>query len=228
MKIAYFVNRYPKVSHSFIRREILALERQGFTIERYALRGWNDATLTNPQDVAERDKTRFVLQGGMWRLALHAVVFALHQPRRFWRGLTTAFALARGGDRTLAHHLVTLAEAAMLADWLRLGGARHLHAHFGTNSAEVAMLVHALGGPPYSFTAHGSVTNSCRQHIGHGGVHSGRDRIFSVQAMDGQTQNARIKVGKDFRKGRSGHLCLRLSIHSLKRTTCQFSDGYSL
>jgi colanic acid/amylovoran biosynthesis glycosyltransferase len=30
-----------------------------------------------------------------------------------------------------------------------------LHAHFGTNPAEVAMLVHALGGPPWSFTAHG-------------------------------------------------------------------------
>src|SRR5205814_1640747 len=32
---------------------------------------------------------------------------------------------------------------------------RHLHAHFGTNSAEVAMLVHALGGPAWSFTVHG-------------------------------------------------------------------------
>lgn len=29
MRIAYFINQYPKVSHSFIRREILALERQG-------------------------------------------------------------------------------------------------------------------------------------------------------------------------------------------------------
>ena len=32
---------------------------------------------------------------------------------------------------------------------------QHLHAHFGTNSAEVAMLVHVLGGPPWSFTVHG-------------------------------------------------------------------------
>src|SRR5262249_34080488 len=32
---------------------------------------------------------------------------------------------------------------------------RHLHAHFGTNSAEVAMLLHALGGPRWSFTVHG-------------------------------------------------------------------------
>jgi glycosyltransferase involved in cell wall biosynthesis len=30
-----------------------------------------------------------------------------------------------------------------------------MHAHFGTNSAEVAMLVHALGGPQWSFTIHG-------------------------------------------------------------------------
>ena len=32
---------------------------------------------------------------------------------------------------------------------------QHLHAHFGTNSAEVAMLVHVLGGPRWSFTVHG-------------------------------------------------------------------------
>jgi len=29
LRVAYLVNQYPKVSHSFIRREILALERQG-------------------------------------------------------------------------------------------------------------------------------------------------------------------------------------------------------
>jgi glycosyltransferase involved in cell wall biosynthesis len=39
--------------------------------------------------------------------------------------------------------------------WLKAFGATHIHAHFGTNSAEVAMLVHALGGPSYSFTVHG-------------------------------------------------------------------------
>ena len=39
--------------------------------------------------------------------------------------------------------------------WLKSFGATHVHAHFGTNSADVAMLAHALGGPPYSFTVHG-------------------------------------------------------------------------
>ena len=39
--------------------------------------------------------------------------------------------------------------------WLKSFGATHVHAHFGTNSAEVVMLIRALGGPPYSFTVHG-------------------------------------------------------------------------
>jgi glycosyltransferase involved in cell wall biosynthesis len=34
-------------------------------------------------------------------------------------------------------------------------GARHIHAHFGSNSAEVALYTHILGGPPFSFTVHG-------------------------------------------------------------------------
>jgi len=38
---------------------------------------------------------------------------------------------------------------------MRRGGVEHLHAHFGTNSATVALLARELGGPPFSFTVHG-------------------------------------------------------------------------
>jgi glycosyltransferase involved in cell wall biosynthesis len=38
---------------------------------------------------------------------------------------------------------------------LRESDSQRLHAHFGTNSAEVAMYVRCLGGPPFSFTVHG-------------------------------------------------------------------------
>jgi colanic acid/amylovoran biosynthesis glycosyltransferase len=46
-------------------------------------------------------------------------------------------------------------EACVVANWIRADGIRHLHAHFGTNSADVAMLAGVLSGCPYSFTAHG-------------------------------------------------------------------------
>jgi glycosyltransferase involved in cell wall biosynthesis len=64
-------------------------------------------------------------------------------------------ALARTGERGLTVHLTYLAEACLLRRWLRAGDVAHLHAHFGTNPAAVAMLCRILGGPPYSFTVHG-------------------------------------------------------------------------
>ncbi len=37
MRVAYFVNQYPAVSHTFIRRELEALEVSGLSVDRFAL-----------------------------------------------------------------------------------------------------------------------------------------------------------------------------------------------
>jgi len=154
LKIAYFINQYPKVSHSFIRREILALERQGFEILRIALRGW-DGALPDEEDQLEKRQTRYVLQGGLSALLLPILDRLLRSPARLLEALRLAIRMSRDSDRPLAYHLVYVAEACRVASWLRDFGAEHVHAHFGTNSAEVAMLARVLGGPPYSFTVHG-------------------------------------------------------------------------
>jgi glycosyltransferase involved in cell wall biosynthesis len=46
-------------------------------------------------------------------------------------------------------------EAAWLVRRLEQLKVEHLHAHFGTNPAAVALIVRAWGGPPFSFTVHG-------------------------------------------------------------------------
>ncbi|TXT24876.1 MAG: putative glycosyltransferase [Gallionellaceae bacterium] len=153
-RIAYIINQYPKVSHTFIRREILALEHQGFEILRIAHRGW-DAELADDEDKQERIKTRYILQDGFLAVLWAVVRTALTTPGRF----LSAFALAaklsgKRGERALPYHLAYLAEACRILPWLKSFGATHLHAHFGTNSTEVALLAHVLGGPPYSFTFH--------------------------------------------------------------------------
>lgn len=154
MKIAYFVNQYPKVSHTFIRREIAALERQGMSVERYALRGWN-AEVTDDEDVAERSRTQYVLQTGVVSLALDALVDALRHPVRMARGLRLAWKMSLGSNRPFPFHVIYLLEASRVARWLARSGARHLHAHFGTNSTEVVMLARVLSRATYSFTVHG-------------------------------------------------------------------------
>lgn len=154
MHIAYLINQYPKVSHSFIRREIQALERQGVTISRIALRGW-DGDLVDPDDQKEREHTRYVLKNGSLSLIIAVLRTLLTQPARLGRALALAWHMGKNADRPRPIHLIYLAEACRIRIWLRAASVDHLHAHFGTNSAEVAMLVHALGGPPWSFTVHG-------------------------------------------------------------------------
>ena len=155
LKVAYLVNQYPAVSHTFIKREIHALERQGVTVFRFALRGWQE-DLVDADDLQERSRTRYVLQGGLAALTSAFIRRALLGPRRWLAAAALAIRLARGSDRGLAVHLAYLAEACVLLDWLADAGVSHLHAHFATNPAEIALLVKALGGPSYSFTAHGS------------------------------------------------------------------------
>lgn len=166
-RIAYFINEYPKVSHSFIRREILALERQGFDIMRIALRGW-DGELVDREDQQERKLTRYVLQNGFFDLAWALLRALLIAPVRFVSALALAIRMGRRSDRPMYYHLIYLAEACRILPWLRSFGATHVHAHFGTNSAEVVMLAHQLGGPPYSFTAHGPEEFDRPQFIGLG------------------------------------------------------------
>jgi glycosyltransferase involved in cell wall biosynthesis len=154
LRIAYLVNHYPAVSHSFIRREILALEAQGVRIERLALRGW-DTPLADPLDLAERDRTRFVLRGGIASLFGAALRELVAHPGLTIAAARQALRMVRGSDRSWPYHAVYLAEACVAAQWLRASGVRHVHAHFGTNSAEVAMLAAPLAGATYSFTVHG-------------------------------------------------------------------------
>lgn len=153
-RIAYFVNQYPAVSHSFIRREIHGLEARGFEVLRVALYGWN-SDLVDQVDVAERGMTRYVLKDGLAALAIAAALMLLKRPGRFMSALKLAYAMSRKRGKPLAYHLAYLAEACRMVPWLDAYGAEHVHAHFGTNSAEVVMLANALGGPAYSFTVHG-------------------------------------------------------------------------
>ena len=152
--VAYLVNQYPKVSHSFIRREILALEQAGVAVHRMAMRGW-DADLVDPLDQSELRKTHFILQQGKIGLLFNALITALRAPSHFLHALRCVAKLSRLSGKNIFLHLIYLVEACDVVRYARSKNVGHIHAHFGTNSAEVALLARVLGGPEYSFTVHG-------------------------------------------------------------------------
>jgi colanic acid/amylovoran biosynthesis glycosyltransferase len=154
LKISYLINEYPKVSHSFIRREILALEQRGYLVQRVAIRGWN-GPLPDEQDRRERQLTSYLLREGPLALVAPTLMAFLRAPRRFFAAARLTLRMAHESDRPLAYHLVYLAEACRVLPWLTAFGAHRVHAHFGTNSTDVAMLANVLGGPPFGFTVHG-------------------------------------------------------------------------
>jgi len=153
-RVAYLINQYPKLSHTFIRREILALEQLGLEVVRIAVRK-HDTGEVDAADAAEADKTRYIL-GAPRAEILSACARALaRSPKLFRETLATAIALGRQSDGVTVKHLAYLAEACVLYEWLAEAKVSHVHAHFGTNAATVAMLCRLLGGPTYSFTVHG-------------------------------------------------------------------------
>lgn len=154
MKLAYLFNWYPQPSTTALRREVLAFEKMGIPIHRFTLRRY-DGELVDGEDRIEREQTRVVLAAGGAVLSAAALRVAVSRPRTFGHALATTVKAGWGSERGLFRNLAYLAEACLLLRWLAELEIEHVHTHYGTNSAMVAMLCRMMGGPPYSFTMHG-------------------------------------------------------------------------
>lgn len=154
MKVLYLVNQYPKISHTFIRREIQALEKLGVEVIRVASTN-NPDELVDAADRDELPKTRLLVKGQAKALLKALVTEALKRPGKFIRALKLALVMAGRANYRYIHHLAYLAEACLLLQISQQEKVSHIHAHFGTNPAAIATLTRVLGGPTYSFTVHG-------------------------------------------------------------------------
>jgi glycosyltransferase involved in cell wall biosynthesis len=154
MKIAYLAHEYPKVTHTFIRREIKGVERRGFQVERIALWRPRLDELPDAEDQEEFHRT-FGVMDRRAGLLIDVGLVALQHP---WNWLRTVYRAARLGfhsHRGLLHHLAYFVEACAIFRHARKRGVDHVHAHFGMSVTMVAMLLQELGGPSYSFQIHG-------------------------------------------------------------------------
>ncbi len=153
MRLAYLTPVYPKGSHTFIRRELVALEARGHEILRVTIR--SPEGLVDPADLEEAGRTyRCLEQPASAYLAAAASALRRH-PARPFAVLRHALALSRASERGVLRHLAYVAEALLLDALFRERGIEHVHVHFGTNAAKVALLVRELGGPPFSVAVHG-------------------------------------------------------------------------
>lgn len=155
--IAYLTGEYPKVSHTFIQREIEALRDQGWTVHACTVRRAPAKDIVGEAQQAEARRTFGVIEAAKSPARLlGAQLWALKTNARRWRSaLSLAWRTRRPGVKGTMWQMFYFLEAAVLARHLSGLGVRHLHNHFANSSCTVAMLTSELSGIPYSITMHG-------------------------------------------------------------------------
>ena len=149
-RIGYLLKKFPRLSETFILNELLAQEGLGRELHvisrrppdaepRHAELAHLRATVETLPPKGEIDPWSMLVGDDSNPDDLLQRLGALVREARAW-----------GHPRTPS----LLVEALHVLKRTRELGLQHLHVHFATDSAVVALLVKKLGGPSYSITAH--------------------------------------------------------------------------
>ena len=153
-RVAYLVSRFPKLTETFVLYEMIALEAMGAAVEFYPL-------LRERQPVAHPEAERWTRRARfrpfvslpILRAHLH---YLRRRPRRYLGALREALLGTWGSANFFLGAVAYFPKAVRFAFEMERAGVRHVHAHFCSHPALVALIVHRLTGIPFSFTAHGS------------------------------------------------------------------------
>ena len=148
--VAYVVSRFPLLTETFVLNEILALRAQGWSVELFAMRHERQTVAHAPARQLE-SSVRYASP----HLALAADLRLVSKhPRVFADLVRTTVAGNVSSLRFLARTLLILPCAVAWAEQMRMLRVGHVHAHFGSYPAFVALIAAQLQGIGFSFTVH--------------------------------------------------------------------------
>ena len=152
-RVGYILQVYPGLTMTFIYREVLALEKAGFSIATFSV--WKPAKDQLSEEARSlMDSTYYIFPISWLKFILVHLYFLFTRPVKYLG--TALFVLTRKGEsrrnrlRTVYH----FGEAVYLAKEIQNRGIQHVHAHFSINAASIALVVSRLLGISFSFTAH--------------------------------------------------------------------------
>ena len=152
MRIACLVSQYPAPSHTFIRREVLALRARGIDVQTFSVRA---SECISEDDEVARKETYYILPANPLRVCVALALAAATRPRRTVSTLLDALRHRVPGSRALAWSLFYFAEAIVLARELERRRIDHVHNHFANPGANVGYMASRFLGLPWSLTLHG-------------------------------------------------------------------------
>ncbi|MGH2744267.1 MAG: glycosyltransferase [Thermoleophilaceae bacterium] len=155
LRAAYLTSRYPAISHSFIRREVETLRGLGARIDTFGIHRADPEHVLSAAD-REDDRRTYAVAPPRWRelFGAHARA-AISRPRGFLGAVGLALRAPASSARERLRRLIHFAEGVQVWRECERRGIRHVHAHFTSPPADVALLAAEVGGWSWSFTAHG-------------------------------------------------------------------------
>jgi colanic acid/amylovoran biosynthesis glycosyltransferase len=155
LRMGYLVSKYPAVSHTFILREVLALRQRGIAIEVASINASPAPGDLTMDERHEAEATFYIKRAGALG-ALKAMFWMLaRRPGGLLAGLRAALGLGGTDFSRLLLCLFYYVEAAILAKWMQERSLNHLHVHFATPAATVALILTHMAPITLSITVHG-------------------------------------------------------------------------
>jgi colanic acid/amylovoran biosynthesis glycosyltransferase len=150
--VAVLLSRFPLVTETFILREVIELERQGRPVRLVPI-------LHERPEVVHREALPWmgrVLHAPLFSVAVVAAGLRMlrRRPGRVLRLFTRLLAASAASPGFLLRTLAIFPKSLWIAERLEAEGAAHLHAHFATHPATLALIVSTLTGIPWSVTVH--------------------------------------------------------------------------
>ncbi len=155
MRLAYLTSQYPATSHTFIRREVVALRERGMQVDTFSIRSPAPEEVLAEADRSEAERTFYVLRQPATAFVAAHLGAMVRRPGAYLKTLALALGHRALGARGLFLALAHFTEAVLLARELRRRGVTHLHNHFANSAATVGLLARRLLGIGWSFTMHG-------------------------------------------------------------------------
>ena len=147
MTVLYVLKRYPRLSETFIVRELIGVEALGVRVLVDALLPPEDEP-RHPEVELVGARPRYLPRRPSLRIVL---AVAARAPRATALELGRALALRRAGDPRAIRRW---RQAVLVAERARREGVAVIHAHFATAAAEVARAAGRMAGVPVTVTAH--------------------------------------------------------------------------
>ncbi|OWV48022.1 colanic acid biosynthesis glycosyltransferase WcaL [Mameliella alba] len=150
MRIGYIVPQFPGQTHIFFWREIRALEAMGHEVHVFSTRKPPRRLISH--DWSDRAIARTTYLGHVDPLPAAVALAKLST-----RGLPLW--ILREGPGFARDALITMAAAERLRREAAARGLDHIHAHSCGRVALIACFAHLMGGPRYSLTLHGPLSD---------------------------------------------------------------------